>query len=129
MLFRSGLSSFAKSVIEKYSVSKNIGIGIGHGGNILYDSPVNESPNFSSLYLFDSFLGEEVKAPNRGTFYYIDITDMGTNYRSAGELYTLCKQNNVMYEYRVRNGVDSKNSHMQGVSLAKQFILSRIKGK
>ena len=88
-----------------------------------------QSPKFSSLFLFDSFLGEEVKTPNRGTFYYIDITEMGTNYKSAGELYTLCKQNNVMYEYRVRNGVDSKNSHMQGVSLAKQFILSRIKGK
>ncbi len=124
-----GLSYFAKSVKQKYSVSENIGIGIGHGGNILYDSSVSQSPKFSSLFLFDSFLGEEVKTPNRGTFYYIDITDMGTNYKSAGELYTLCKQNNVMYEYRVRNGVDSKNSHMQGVSLAKQFILSRIKGK
>lgn len=101
-----------------------MGIGKGEGGKLLYEYSLTNSP-LKALFLFDTPIGTE--NPDVNTYYYIDITDDGTNYNDMGELYLRCRNTSTKHDYRVRNGVDDAQSFIVGVESAKYTVLGYIK--
>ena len=122
---KANFKTFSEAIKSTFLTVKNIGIGINSGGKILFESSVSYQPPFSSLFLFDADLGDSVQNPAPGTYYYIDITDMGDNYQDAGTLYLQCKRNDIGFDYRVRNGINNTESVLIGISQAKSKILER----
>lgn len=102
-----------------------LGIAKGADGYKLYDYSTTGASLLKALYLFDSTTG--TAAPDSATYYYIDITDEGTNYNPAGELYLLCRQGNVPHDYRVRNGRDTVDSFVVALAASKSAIIQYIK--
>ena len=90
------------------------GIGNKIGGKVLYDYSVNYPELINSAFLFDATLGNVIFPPV-SKFLYLDCTDEGVNYDSMQSLYSQCRDRSIPYEFRVRNGMDTYNSFLQGV--------------
>lgn len=119
--------SFVESTYRvRKSADNRTAIGFGYGGKLLYSASA-ASYSFKSVFLFDGALGDAVAEPCRQTFYFIDIADMGTNYRAADDLYFKCRKAGVGHEYRVRNGVAGSPYFFNALSLLYATITDTIK--
>jgi len=121
---------WAKNVEVTLSVEggtgKRIGIGNTDGGRFLFEASCGSTTIMKSLYLFDAAIDGLIMTPNVNTSYYIDITDMGKNYRGANALYLKCRESGIDHEYRVRNGLDSTHSLLTGLRNIKTSLLKKL---
>ncbi|WP_445735436.1 alpha/beta hydrolase-fold protein [Mariniflexile sp.] len=78
---------------------------------------VNEEPSFfNACFLFSANLTENNVSPTPGTFYYLDITDDSEEYTGYNKMYAAIREQNIGYEYRVRQGIDGYQSFLNGLS-------------
>jgi len=92
-----------------------IGVGNKLGGKELYDASVDYPSLIYSAFLFDASLGDAIVTPV-SKFIYLDCTDESVNYDSMQALYLMCRNNKITNQFRVRNGLDTYNSFLQGVN-------------
>jgi len=119
--------SFIESMYRvRKSADNRTAIGFDYGGKSLY-SASSAAYTFKSVFLFDGALGEAIAEPCVKTYYFIDIADMGTNYRAADNLYFKCREAGVEHEYRVRNGVAGSAYFFNALSLLYATITNTIK--
>ncbi|MDY3979163.1 MAG: alpha/beta hydrolase-fold protein [Tidjanibacter sp.] len=112
---------FVAAVEEGSGTKSRLAIGIG-SSEALYDYSLSGA--LKALYLFDASFGRA--EPAVSTYYYIDLTDDGTNYRAANRLYEACRRVGAQHDYRVRNGLDDNGSLMVGISEAKYSIINNL---
>lgn len=98
-----------------------LGLYYGKGADYLYTQTCGESPLIDYFYVTDASFNNKGIKPS-GKYYYIDITDDGTNYSDMQQFYEDCKNAGVEHEYRVRNGVDNLQSFKSGVYSMSYFI-------
>lgn len=79
-------------------------------------SVTHEDPGlFESCFLLSAELGDSNIQPAEEMFYYLDITDKGTSYKAYHTLYMNIRDNDLEYEYRVRQGSVSYQGFLNGL--------------
>ena len=125
------LDAVMAALAEKYRIGDSayrIGLGFGEGADRLWRySASGEAGVLGSLFLIDGNADASACSPDSKTYYYIATTDEGTHYRSAGEMYELCKKKGATYEYRVRNGVSGYDAVLACFEAAVSDIKAKIK--
>ncbi|KAF0203639.1 MAG: hypothetical protein FD170_1066 [Bacteroidetes bacterium] len=81
----------------------------------------------NACLLFDATLPENAIASGTGISFYLDITDKSENYKGYHSLYMNIRQNEIPYEYRVRQGVPTHDNFLSGLSEASVFIKDNLK--
>jgi len=81
----------------------------------------------NACLLFDAALPENAEASETGSSFYLDITDKSENYREYHSVYMNLRQNDIPYEYRVRQGTPTHDSFLSGLSEASVFIKDNLK--
>lgn len=136
------LDAVTAALAEKYRIGGSayrIGLGFGEGADRLWrysaddiEATDNEGKTtaagvLGSLFLIDGNADASACNPNGKTFYYIVTTDEGTHYRSAGEMYELCKKKGTPHEYRVRNGASGYDAVLACFAATVSDIKTKIK--
>lgn len=125
------LDAVMAALAEKYRIGDSayrIGLGFGEGADRLWRySASGEAGVLGSLFLIDGNADASACSPDSKTYYYIATTDEGAHYRSAGEMYELCKKKGTTYEYRVRNGVSGYDAVLACFEAAVSDIKAKIK--
>lgn len=85
------------------------------------------SDQINACLLFDATLPENAIAQGTGISFYLDITDKSENYKGYHSLYMNLRQNDIPYEYRVRQGTPTHDSFLSGLSEASVFIKDNLK--
>jgi esterase/lipase superfamily enzyme len=104
-------------------------LGNDHAGKLAYELMSDFSASVNSCLLFDATLPGDANPTGEGITYYLDICDKGINYQSCHSYYTRLRQNNIPYEYRVRQGTPSHNSFLTGLDQASLFIKDHLKSQ
>lgn len=91
-------------------------LGNALGGLHAANLAAENSSLFGSCFLFDAQLQEEGVNPQTGIFYYLDISDDGDSYRGYHHFYVKIRETDIGYEYRVRQGAESFQSFLNGLS-------------
>jgi len=91
-----------------------IGLGNKLGGKALYDASVSYPGLLYSEFLFDATLGNVIASPG-SKFIYLDCTDESDNFDSMQALYSICRDEKIAHQFRVRNGRSTYNSFLLGV--------------
>lgn len=87
------------------------------GGGVMAAALVSNSPQvFGSCYLFNALLSEVSVGATGEVFYYLDVTDDCTHYRGNHQLYAEIRNENIDYEYRVRQGGQNYQAFLNGLS-------------
>jgi len=77
---------------------------------------------FTALYMENARIDSEVSVSS-DRFYYIGQSDQNSNYTSANALYKACKQADVPFEYRCRNGLDdARTDFLTGIEYIKSNL-------
>ncbi|MDR1973107.1 MAG: esterase family protein [Bacteroidales bacterium] len=106
----------AASGTYRIDTSKIVALVQGVNGKIL---------RANSLFLLDAITDTTLITPTN--YYYITISDDGTNYKIANALYRICHAQNIPFEYRVYNGTSSKNSLLYGLLQMKSTLNKNLK--
>jgi len=108
---RTDYVSILNQLRNTYNLTENKPLAIAYGeAENIYNSTLTNSP-VSSLFLIDAYCGNLISQPeDKSVFYFITITDNGSNYKSANTLYEYCHALKFLFQYRVFNGNDSENS-------------------
>lgn len=87
------------------------------GGGVMAATLVLNNPQeFASCYLFNAFLPDESIGATGEVFYYQDVTDESSHYRGNHQLYAEIRNENIDYEYRVRQGGQNYQAFINGLS-------------
>ncbi|MBJ7881949.1 alpha/beta hydrolase-fold protein [Gelidibacter salicanalis] len=105
---------------------KRVLIGNSKGGLKAAQFINNESSFFKSCFLFNANLTDNTVAPVAGTFYYLDITDDSAEYKGYNTMYKSIREQNIGYEYRVRQGNDTYQSFLNGLSNSLSILKEKI---
>lgn len=119
----------ATEASELYRLSESrTGLGYKQGGALLYAESLVGKPVISSLFLLDGELPlDGIESPAcEDMFYYISLADQGMNYKSANALYKFCHSRGISYEYRVFNGIDSKESALAGLTAMRDALRGKM---
>ena len=125
------LDTWVAEYAELYEVGKEISksqiISYGETGLEVW----NKQDLFTGYYFVDAKIAEDVTTitADAEKYYYIDQTDISTNYKDMNALYCACmnaiphidKRN---FEYRMRNGLTDKNKE---ILLSAQGIADNLK--
>ncbi len=77
---------------------------------------ISENPDlFGSCFLMCAELTTETVNAESDVFYYLDITDDCGGYSGYNSLYTQIRNDEIEYEYRVRQGGESYQSFLNGL--------------
>jgi S-formylglutathione hydrolase FrmB len=86
-------------------------------GGALANSIVSADPGqFGSCFLFNALMPDQPESPSDELFYYLDVTDECSSYRGYQQFYYQIRQENVDYEYRVRQGGQNYQAFINGLS-------------
>ncbi len=98
------------------STSGRIMIGNDNGGLIACTLSSDLSTDVGSCFLFNASLPDvpPVAASNR--FYYLDSTDDFAHYRGYQQMYAQIRKEEIPYEYRVRQGVQTFQAFLNGLN-------------
>lgn len=87
------------------------------GGGVVAAGLVLENPLvFGSCYMFNSLLPENAGGATGEVFYYLDVTDECSHYKGIHQLYAEIRNENIDYEYRVRQGGQNYQAFLNGLS-------------
>jgi enterochelin esterase-like enzyme len=101
-------------------------IGNSKGGLIAAQFVNDESTFFNSCFLFSASLTNNNVLPNADTFYYLDIVDDSEEYQGYHNMYLSVREQNIGYEYRVRQGNDVYQSFLNGLSNSLSIINKKL---
>jgi enterochelin esterase-like enzyme len=88
---------------------------------------VKEEPSyFNACFLFSAILMNNNVVPNATTFYYLDIADESAEYSGYHDMYIAIREQNIGYEYRVRQGKDPYQSFLNGLSNSFSILTSKL---
>lgn len=59
-------------------------------------------------------------------FYYLDMTDLFMGSRAYGNLYAKLREQKIAHQYRVRNGIDSYRSFLNGLSNSFSYMNAQL---
>jgi len=119
--FNTILTYIDQTYRTKLNSYNRIGIGNKTGGKVLYNVILGTPEFMNVAFLFDASLGSSFEPPVGG-YLYLDCPDDGLNYDSMQLLYSLCRDRNISNEFRVRNGLDTYNSFLQGVKSSTETL-------
>ena len=103
-------------------------IGNAAAGGKVFEMLTDLLEYFNAGLLFDADLPDTAEVENDQMGYYLDISDRGNNYEGYHHLFMSLRQNHVKHEYRVRRGLPSHNSFLEGLDDACVFIKDHLKG-
>ena len=131
-LDRASLEEVMTSIEERTGSAADaqyrLGVASGKKAGLFYELAGRDQATFSALFLYDACIDTTLPL-NPTTYYWIDTTDQGEEYRSAGELYEKCKREEVPYDYRVRNGEAGTKGLLGGIAASKDRLKEYIKNK
>lgn len=131
-LDRASLEEVMTSIEERTGSAADaqyrLGVATGKTAGLFYELAGRDQATFSALFLYDACIDTTLPL-NPTTYYWIDTTDLGEEYRSAGELYEKCKREEVPYDYRVRNGEAGTKGLLGGIAASKDRLKEYIKNK
>jgi S-formylglutathione hydrolase FrmB len=81
---------------------------------------------FNSCFLFSSALPADIQAVPE-FFYYVDITDKSDNYLGNFNLYLDLREKGNDHEYRVRQGLPSLQSNLNGLYESLGYLSKKLK--
>jgi enterochelin esterase-like enzyme len=102
-------------------------IGNEEGGIVAMDLVLGFSESINACLLFNSVVVETTSLINPDVCYYLDICEMGIYYQSYHFLYRYLRDQQIPYEYRVRQGTQSYQSFLNGLDDASGFIKNHLK--
>lgn len=77
----------------------------------------DNSDSFSDCFIFNAQLPDEANNVSNDVFYYVDATDESASFRGYENLYAKIRNDGTDgYEYRVRQGADSYQAFLNGLS-------------
>lgn len=87
------------------------------GGGAFAAKLVLDHPQvFASCYLFNALLPDISIGATGEVFYYQDVTDECSHYKGNHQLYAEIRNENIDYEYRVRQGSQSYQAFLNGLN-------------
>ncbi len=125
------LQQVLDQVKTKYRITDKKGqtvlAGNNKAGSIAWQLATGFSSTFGACLLFDASLPADASVVDPGISYYLDIPDNGINYMGYNALYFAIRQQDVPYEYRVRQGMPSSQSFLNGLSDSFLFMKDHLK--
>lgn len=100
-------------------------IGNSLGGKNASEIVSENSNLFNSCFLMCAQLPDEALNPG-AVFYYLDITDDGNAYKGYNNLYLKLREQEIGYEYRVRQGTESYQSFLNGLYNSFSYLKGRL---
>lgn len=85
------------------------------GASVAYQTVLDFPELFGSIFLFQPVI-HSITNFFKTEFVYIDTTDESQSFSIVQSLYSGCRNYNINYQYRVRNGKDSYNAFMYGLN-------------
>ncbi|HNP17135.1 MAG TPA: alpha/beta hydrolase family protein [Fulvivirga sp.] len=110
----------------KQNATNRMLLGNANGGLIAAKLVSETSDVFNACFLFDANLSDEEVVPQEGIFYYLDITDEGQNYNGYHAFYKAIREQEIGYEYRVRQGSASYQGFLNGLSNSFTYMKSSL---
>jgi len=89
-------------------------MGNAAAGQLALSVTKEDADLFASCFLLSAQLQEDIQ-PAAGVFYYLDITDEGSSYKAYHTLYMNIRDNDLDYEYRVRQGSETYQGFLNGL--------------
>ena len=124
------LQSVLDQVREKYRTVNDKGhtilTGNNLGGKLAWELMSDFSSVMNSCLIFDADLPGDASPTGSDVTWYLDICDKGKNYNGYHAFYKRLKQNNVPYEYRVRQGTPSHDAFLNGLNQACLFMKDHL---
>jgi hypothetical protein len=81
----------------------------------------------NACLLFDANIPIDAIATNPAISYYLDICDEGINYSGYNSLYLSLRHNKLTHEYRVRQGMSSHQSFLNGLDESAGFMKTHLR--
>jgi len=102
-------------------------LGNNQGGLQAYELMPGCAEQINACLLFDADLPVDAAATNSDLSYYLDICDEGVNYKGYHSLYMSLRNNHLTHEYRVRQGIPSHQSFLNGLFESAGFMREHLK--
>jgi enterochelin esterase-like enzyme len=106
--------------------NKRAVVGNSKGGLKAAQFVNEESAYFNACFLFSANLTNANVVPNASTFYYLDLADDSEEYLGYHNMYLTIREQNIGYEYRVRQGKDPYQSFINGLSNSFSTLTSKL---
>ncbi|WP_225035268.1 alpha/beta hydrolase-fold protein [Winogradskyella sp. SM1960] len=88
---------------------------------------INDEPEFfNSCFLFEAQLTGNAISPVSGVFYYLDIADDSEEYNGYHDLYSAIREQNINYEYRVRQGQEIYQFFLSGLENSLSILNEKL---
>jgi enterochelin esterase-like enzyme len=104
-------------------------LGNDQAGRLAWELMPGFSLTINSCLLFNADLPGDASVNGGDVTWYMDICDQGNGYTGYHSLYKKLRQDNVSYEYRVRQGTPSHDSFLDGLNQACQFMKDHLKSQ
>jgi len=132
-LTRNILNQILDYVIENYKTTgdrnQTVLAGNKQGGGLAWEFAPGLSGNINACMIFDANLPENAAAENAEISYFLDITEDGVNYKGYHALFRSLRENEVPHEYRVRQGMPSHQSLLNGIENSSGFMKDHLQSK
>lgn len=106
--------------------NKRVLVGNSKGGLKAGQFVNEESAYFNACFLFSANLTNANVVPNVSTFYYLDLADESVEYLGYHNMYLTIREQNIGYEYRVRQGKDPYQSFINGLSNSFSTLINKL---
>jgi enterochelin esterase-like enzyme len=97
------------------------------GGELAWQLASGLAGSFNSCLLFNAALPDDATTADPAISWYLDICDKGSNYKGYHSMYLSIRQNEIPYEYRVRQGTPSHRTFINGLDASCGFIKDHLK--
>jgi len=101
-------------------------IGNGLGGNFASSLISDFQGTMNACFLFDANLSSDVQAI-ADLYYYVDVTDKSDNYQGNYNLFLDLRKKGNKHEYRVRQGISSLQSTLNGLYESMSYLSLKLK--
>jgi S-formylglutathione hydrolase FrmB len=115
--FMTQVVSFVDAHYRSKSLPANrVVIANGTGGQNAVDVVAGTADLFGDCFLFNATLSAASLPLSEDVFYYLDITDGAASYNQYHTLYNTIRNQQIGYEYRVRQGGESFQDFLNGLN-------------
>jgi len=104
-------------------------LGNRKSGNLVSSVVSDDTSGFTSCILLNAIIDTTVQVSKADVFYYLDGSDSGIAYKSYHKLFLELRNAGKEYEYRIRQGEDSFESFLNGLTESIPVLQKRLKIK
>jgi hypothetical protein len=101
--------------------------GNDRGGALACELISGFNEHFKACFLFDAELEAGIRA-TPGIYYYVDLTDRSTYCQGNFNLYLDLREKDIKHECRVRQGLPSFQSFLNGLEESKGYLSQQLSG-